>query len=244
MEFSFYSAVAALTKDRAILNPLLNDGWKRGELMRMHTAPFSLSVAVAIAIACVPSARAAGNDGASDAIVIGIAVRAGGRFDNARKCVASPTGTRGGPAADISLFADFPVSDTAVVHVDLPLMRPILFGAAFEMLQFEPSVGLLFRKVTDGNVDVIAGPTLGLSLHYGPDYTSERSGSGRKPSFFAMGPIIGGYVGLDFKRPGEAFNFQLGLSPFVTPLFGVNDPEDHKGVVVGGLLDGLFRFSL
>jgi hypothetical protein len=58
-----------------------------------------------------------------------------------------------------------------------------------------------------------------------------------------MGPQIGGYVGLDFKRPDERFNFQLGLSPYVAPLFGVNDPENHKGVVVGGLLDGLFRFS-
>jgi hypothetical protein len=189
-------------------------------------------------------ARAAGGDEAvSRAVIFGIAVRAGGRFDNVRKCVASPTGTKGGIAADVSVFADIPVSDTASVHINLPVMRPILFAAAFKMLQFEPEVGLLFRKITDGNVDVIAGPTLGVSLHYGPDYTSERSGSGRKPSFFAMGPQIGGYVGLDFKRPDERFNFQLGLSPYVAPLFGVNDPENHKGVVVGGLLDGLFRFS-
>jgi len=178
------------------------------------------------------------------ALIFGIAIRAGGRFDNVRKCVASPQGTKGGPAADISVFAEIPVSDTASVHINLPVMRPILFAAAFHMLQFEPEVGLLFRKVTDGKVDFVAGPTLGVSLHYGPDYHSERSGSGRTPSFFAMGPQIGGYFGLDFKRPDEQFNFQLGLSPYVAPLFGVNDPEHHRGVVVGGLLDGLFRFSI
>jgi hypothetical protein len=190
-------------------------------------------------------ASAAEGDGTSDprATIFGIAIRAGGRFDNVRKCVASPTGTKGGPAADISVFAEIAVSDTASVHINLPLMRPILFAAAFKMLQFEPEVQLLFRKVTDGKVDFVAGPSLGISLHYGPDYTSERSGSGRKPSFFAMGPQIGGYFGLDFKRPDERFNFQLGLSPFVTPLFGVNDPEKHRGVVAGGLLDALFRFS-
>jgi len=191
-------------------------------------------------------AHAAGGDGEGivPATIFGIAVRAGGRFDNVRKCVASPTGTKGGIAADISFFADIPVGDTASVHINVPVMRPILFAAAFKMLQFEPEVGLLFRKVTDGKVDFVAGPTLGVSLHYGPDYTSERSGSGRKPSFFAMGPQIGGYFGIDFKRPDERFNFQLGLSPYVAPLFGVNDPEHHRGVVVGGLLDGLFRFSI
>jgi hypothetical protein len=190
-------------------------------------------------------AVAAEVDSAADsrAAIFGIAIRAGGRFDNVRKCVASPQGTKGGPAADISVFAEIPVSDTASVHINLPVMRPILFAAAFHMLQFEPEVQLLFRKVTDGKVDFIAGPSLGVSLHYGPDYHSERSGSGRTPSFFAMGPQIGGYFGLDFKRPDEQFNFQLGLSPFVTPLIGVNDPDNHRGVVVGGLLDGLFRFS-
>jgi len=216
---------------------------RKGEKMKIEV---TLVIAVLLlGLGLAEPVFAAEGDGTSDprATIFGIAIRAGGRFDNVRKCVASPTGTRGGPAADISLFADIAVSDKASVHVNLPLMRPILFAAAFKMLQFEPEVQLLFRRVTDGKVDLIAGPSLGISLHYGPDYTSERSGSGRKPSFFAMGPQIGGYFGLDFKRPDERFNFQLGLSPFVTPLFGVNDPENHRGIVVGGLLDALFRFA-
>jgi hypothetical protein len=64
---------------------------------------------------------------------------------------------------------------------------------------------------------------LGVSLHYGPDYKSEASGVGRMPSFFAMGPIIGGYAGLNFKRSnGDQSRFQLGFSPYIIPLFGIN----------------------
>jgi hypothetical protein len=36
---------------------------------------------------------------------------------------------------------------------------------------------------------------------------------------------------------------QLGISPYVTPLFGIGDPQNHRGVVIGGLVDGLFRFG-
>ncbi|HUT79418.1 MAG TPA: hypothetical protein VM285_17095, partial [Polyangia bacterium] len=157
--------------------------------------------------------------------------------------VASPAGAKGGLAADVSFFAEFAVDDEMSVEVDVPVMRPILFGAAFGMLQFEPSLAIKFRKESEGKVDFVGGPVLGLSLHYGPDYESGPGGEDRGPSFFALGPTVGGYLGLDFKRPGETYNFQLGLTPYVTPLFGIDDPDHHFGVVVGGLLDGLFRFS-
>lgn len=176
-------------------------------------------------------------------VVFGAKVRAGGRFDNVRMCVASPAGAQGGPAADISLFAEIPLVDRVSLDLDLPFFRPVLFGLAFQMLQFEPSATLKFRKVGSGKVDLIAGPTLGVSLHYGPDYKSGPSGSARTSSFFAMGPMIGGYFGLDFKRPNQAYNFQLGLTPYVEALFGINDPQNHRGVVVGGLLDLQFRFG-
>jgi len=175
--------------------------------------------------------------------VIGPKLRAGGRFDNVRMCVASPAGSQGGPAADISLSSEIGLTEKVSLDIDLPIFRPLLFGAAFQMLQFEPSVTLKFRKIRTGRIDVVGGPTLGISLHYGPDYNSESSGSGRTDSFFAMGPILGGYVGLDFKKPGEKYNFQLGLTPYVEPLFGINDPKNHRGVVAGGLLDFQFRFG-
>ena len=175
---------------------------------------------------------------------VGFAVRAGGRYDDVRMCVATPSGVKGGPAADVALFAELPVGEKTSVRVDLPVMRPVLFAAAFRMLQLEPQVALLFHGGGGGRVGLVAGPTLGVSLHYGPDYRSAVSGDGRGPSFFALGPQLGAYLGLDFARPGKRFDFQLGASPYAALLFGVDDPAGHRGVVAGGTLDALFRFSL
>jgi len=197
----------------------------------------------ALGIALVASPAGAAPDDPATATFVGVALRGGGRFDNVRMCVASPAGTPGGPAADVSLFVDVPVGGAASVLVDLPVMRPILFGAAFRMLQFEPTVGLRFRRDTGGRVGLVAGPTLGLSLHYGPDYRSAPSGSGRGPSFLALGPQVGGFLGLHFPRPEGRFDLQLGVSPYVAALWGVNDPAGHRGVVAGGLLDVLLRLS-
>jgi hypothetical protein len=199
-------------------------------------------VVLATALLGAPGDLAAQTD-AEDEIILGFKVRFGGRYDDVRMCVASGAGVKGGIAADVSFFMDFGLRGNWTIHVDLPVFRPILFATSFHMLQFEPSVGAHYRLRTAGIVDVIVGPTLGFSLHHGPDYRSTRSGPGRGPSFFALGPTVGGYFGLDFKRPGRAFNFQLGLSPYVTPMFSVGDPEDHRGVVAGGLVDALFRWG-
>ena len=178
-----------------------------------------------------------------DEFVVGFKVRFGGLYDDVRMCVASDPGTKGCIAADVSLFMDFGVNSDWFIHVDLPVFRPILYAVAFDMLQFEPSVGAHRRISTGGDVDVILGPTLGVSLHYGPDYRSGQSSSERGPAFFAMGPTFGGYFGLDFLRRGKPFNFQLGVSPYVTPLFGIADDENHSGFVVGGLVDALFQWG-
>jgi hypothetical protein len=175
--------------------------------------------------------------------VFGARLSAGGRFDNVRKCVASPTGTRGGPAADISAFLELPLRPQLALLINLPVFRPVLFGIAFKMLQFEPDVTLVFRRGISDRLDLVFGPSLGISLHYGPDYLSESSGPGRTPSFFALGPMFGGYLGLDFKRPGRDLNWQLGVRPYVTPIFGVDDPASHRGVVVGGMLEVQLRFA-
>jgi len=189
----------------------------------------------ALALVALPGAAA----DLPEPYVFGFKIRAGGRYDNVRRCVASSPGTPGGPAADVSAFVELPAGDGKAVHVDLPVMRPILFATAFHMLQFEPSVTLKFRDTSDASVGWVLGPTLGLSLHYGPDYRSDTDGT----KFFALGPIIGGYAGLDFRRPGRTFNFELGVTPYAIPLFGVSDPAAHRGIVIGGLLDAGFRFS-
>lgn len=200
-------------------------------------------VSVVTILFLVLSGSATADTTTNDPLLYGFKVRFGGRYDNVRKCVASKTGTKGGIAADISAFADFPVGNGPSVHVDLPVMRPILFAFAFHMLQFEPTVALTFSDKTSNKVGWVAGPALGVCLHYGPDYKSEASGPGRTPSFFAMGPIFGAYAGLDFRHPENPFNVQLGLSPYITPLFGIGDSENHQGVVIGGLADVIFRFG-
>jgi hypothetical protein len=175
---------------------------------------------------------------------LGFKVSAGGRYDDVRLCVVTGQGVKGGPAGDISFVAEFGSVKNVLFSLDVPVFRPILFATSFDMLQFEPDVTAKFIYPKQEKLAFVVGPSLGFSLHYGPDYQSSAHGSGRGPSFFAMGPRVGGYFGLDFKRPQQTFNFQLGLHPYVTPLFGVSDPADHKGVVVGGSLDLLFRFSL
>jgi hypothetical protein len=177
-------------------------------------------------------------------VALGLRASLGGRFDDVRMCVATPAGTQGGPAMDVSFYVERTLGQRWSVAIDVPVFRPVLFGVAFRMLQFEPEVTFGYRIALKGKVDVIVGPSLGLTLHYGPDYRSPRARSDRGPSFFAMGPRMGVYLGLDFKRPGKRFDFQLGLRPYVTPLFGIDDPANHRGVVVGGQLEALFRFSL
>jgi hypothetical protein len=188
-------------------------------------------------------ARAQAQPDDAGRVLFGIKISAGGRYDTVRLCVATGQGVQGGPSADVSFFTEIGVSDRLTVSVDVPVFRPILFAAAFDMLQFEPEVTLSTRVVRGEDVGVLVGAGLGLSLHYGPDYTSATSGPERKPSFFAMGPRTSLYFGLDFPRPGEMFNFQLGLRPYLTALLGVDDPEEHRGDVLGGQLEGQLRFD-
>ncbi len=125
------------------------------------------------------SARAAGS---SDLLVFGIQVSIGGRYDDVRLCVASGKDVPGGIAADISFFAEVGVAENISLFFNVPVMRPILFATAFDMLQFEPFVVLNFRVPAGDTFDFIGGLSLGVSLNYGPDWHSETSGPGRTAS--------------------------------------------------------------
>jgi hypothetical protein len=176
-------------------------------------------------------------------LLFGFKVSVGGRYDDVRMCVATPAGVKGGPALDVSFFAEIGIKRDVSVIVNVPVFRPVMFAAAFRMLQFEPDVTLAFRHEVGDRLDLVLGPTIGLTLHYGPDYASERSGPDRTPSFFAMGPRIGATLGLDFKREDSSFNFQLGIQPYASPLFVAGERRPSQGVILGGTLDGLFRFD-
>lgn len=182
-----------------------------------------------------PVAHADDPTGAPPEIAIGAKIRIGGRYDDVRMCVASPPGAKGGPAMDISFFVQRDLSPDLLLAVDVPVVRPILFAAAFQMLQFEPTAGLQWRLGSSERL--LAGPVVGLSLHYGPDYESGPNGAERGPSFFAMGPIFGGFLGWDLRHEGRSFGTQLGLTPYIAPLFGL--ANDRRGIVAGGQLDVL-----
>ena len=190
------------------------------------------------------TATAAGAKKPGSGTVLGVRFRGGARYDDVRMCVASAPGVKGGPAMDIALLVEIPLTSRMALDLNLPVMRPLLFGVAFKTLQFEPEVSLIFRVGGTSSPRLLVGPSLGLSFHYGPDYRSGPSGSERGDSFFAFGPRIGGYIGLDFGHPGKKFNFRLGLQPYVTPLWSVDDPQGRKGLVAGAVLDAQLRFGL
>ena len=53
-----------------------------------------------------------------EATFLGARIRGGGRYDNVRLCVASDAGVPGGPAADVSLFAEFSLGDQLSIDID------------------------------------------------------------------------------------------------------------------------------
>lgn len=207
-----------------------------------ETWVFVVAATVAVSVLMGPSRQALAESGARAPFVWGIKASAGGRYDDVRMCIATDPGFKGGAAAEVALFVELKISGTVSATIHLPVFRPLLFGAAFQMLQFEPDVFLTFRRELSGSVDLLFGPTAGISLHYGPDYNSGPDEGQRGPSFFAVGPKLGAFVALDFKRPGRSFNFQIGLNPYAAPLFATDGPEFPDGIVVGGMLEGVLRF--
>ena len=93
-----------------------------------------------ILILSVSTCLAGWADSPDEKMSWGLHLMAGGRYDNLRMCVGSPAGVKGGPIMDIYLDLRFPVGENAVLAVNIPFLRPILFGVAYDMLQFEPQV--------------------------------------------------------------------------------------------------------
>jgi hypothetical protein len=149
-----------------------------------------------------------------------------------RMCVASPAGIKGGPIADIMLTGSFGLNDRLGIGCNLPVMRPILFGVAFKMLQFEPEVQIDVRASISDKLLFIAAPSAGISLHYGPDYQSDREN--RSPSFFAAGPIVGCHFSIGMRDEAGTVRNAFGIKPFYVALFA---DGRTAGTVVGGVLE-------
>jgi len=164
---------------------------------------------------------------------LGFKVMTGGRYDDLRMCVASPAGIKGGPVADIKLFMKFRMSLDWSMTVTIPVFRPILFGAAFKVLQYESDVAMEYKMKVSPKVDFITGPGIGLSYHYGPDYKSG-TGNARTEDFFALGPMVSYYAAFDFKWP-KSYATRVGIQLFHISLFRVD--EFQYGKVFGGALE-------
>jgi len=160
----------------------------------------------------------------------GILFMAGGRYDNYRMCVASPAGVKGGLMADIMFITKHRLNDNHSLTFNLPMMRPVLFGLAFKMLQFEPELTLEYNKLINEKINLVTGPGIGISFHYGPDYKSDLSNLSE--SFFAMGPFLSWQTGIEFKKESVAKSV-AGLKAFYVPLFAKDRPA---GTVLGGAL--------
>ena len=170
-------------------------------------------------------------------VVLGMHVMFGGRYDNMRMCVASPANAKGGIIADIMLDTKYYIQNDLAVVLNLPVMRPILFALAFKMLQFEPQVAIETSHEINDKANLILSPGLGVSLHYGPDYKSDKANQG--PSFFAAGPYVSGLCAVGFAG-SSGKQKAVGLRAFYVPLFS----SDHgTGTVVGGALEGHFSFQ-
>lgn len=160
----------------------------------------------------------------------GILYMAGGRYDDVRMCVASAAGVKGGPMADIMFLTKYTFSEKSTLTFNLPVMRPLLFGLAFQVLQFEPEFTFQYRKVLNDSKALLTGPGLGVSLNYGPDYKSDLKNRG--DPFFAVGPFISWQIGLEFKGPQKMR--VVGIRAFYVPLTA----KDHSdGIVLGGVLE-------
>ena len=168
---------------------------------------------------------------ASASLHPGIHFMLGGRYDDVRMCVSTPAGVKGGSIADVMLDFRYAMGDNLSVAFNLPVMRPVLFAAAFKMMQFEPQFALEINRSIKNNLGIIFSPGLGISLHYGPDYHSDTANRGE--SFFAAGPFISTLFGLGF--PGSSGHRKVaGIRAFYIPLFS---GTHENGTVLGAAVE-------
>jgi len=167
-------------------------------------------------------------------VSFGIRILGGGRYDNVRMCVGSPAGVPGGPIGEIYFDIRFPVSESGTVVINVPLFRPIVFAAAFDMLQLEPAVTYEHSFGEEDGTQPVVGGGLGIVLHYGPDYNSSPEDPGE--AFFSIGPLLNGFAGLKIAET----DFTVGVKGFFSPLFTA---DRSTGVVAGGGLEMQYNFD-
>ncbi len=167
---------------------------------------------------------------------LGVKILSGARYDDVRMCVASPAGEKGGFIAEVYLQYRKPLAENRTLLLELPVFRPIVFAAKFQMMQFEPQATLEFKRETSSEQSLRIAPGLGFSAHYGPGYRSDEDN--REPDFWAFGPIFSTAFSLGFDKGRDK---ALGIKLFCVPLF--SSEELYKsGITLGGAIE--YQFSL
>ena len=198
-------------------------------------AVFSAVLLIAGVIFSAPlfAGQTAAETGSMRPVTLGVHILGGGRYDDVRLCVGSPPGVPGGPIGELYLDIRMPVGARGTIAVNIPLFRPILFAAGFQMLQLEPLVMYEYLLGEGTGVRPLIGGGLGAVFHYGPDYFS--SPENRGASFFSIGPLLNVFGGL---RLGTT-NITVGIKGFFAPLF---TPDRPPGIVAGGGLKVHYEF--
>lgn len=168
---------------------------------------------------------------------LGPSLALGARYDPVRMCVASPASFPGGFAGEfLGLTFEYRFNKAVGIGGYLPIARPILFGAAFNMLQFLPEAVITFHIPIKKPIEFVFQQGIGASLHYGPDYHSDQNNKG--PSFFAAGPRVSLLFGphITIKKN---YIIIIGLKPYFEYLFS----DRIHGPVGGCELDIQFRYA-
>jgi hypothetical protein len=169
-------------------------------------------------------------------VTLGLHLLGGGRYDDVRMCVGSDQGIKGGPIVEGYFDIRINAGEKGTLSINLPVLRPLLFGIAYQMLQLEPQITyeyLIPSKSEKLNMMIAGG--LGAVFHYGPDYNSTPENSGE--SFFAAGPLISASAGIAIRSRSGVWTPALKI--FYAPLFS---PEYQTGHVLGGGLELYYSF--
>lgn len=193
-----------------------------------------IGLALALAFSLPLSARQSDDPGIS----FGVNFMFGARYDDMRMCVASPAGVKGGPVGDVQLYTKVHFNEKYALGFKLPIMRPILFSTAFNMLQFEPEFTFEIQHTINEDVTFKTGFGLGASMHYGPDYKAGKEDQNAE-SFPAAGPYISTIFGIGFKNDNN-LQRATGIRLFYAPLFS---EARGTGTVLGAALEYQMDFA-
>jgi hypothetical protein len=170
----------------------------------------------------------------------------GGRYDNLRMCVASPAGAKGGIIAEFgSALIRLRINSLFSLDVNLPAGRAALFAARFKMLQWTPDLTFNFHIELAQSHEILLGPSIGLTFHYGPDYQTAEDDPD-KISFFAMGPKLSILVAYQRVLKEGRMLWTIGIRGF-WEIFLIPDQPDvpyETGHSLGGMMENSFSWRL